>query len=201
MSRPIEFYFDFASPYGFLAALQLDAIATRSGRTVTWRPFLLGAVYQKFGQSPLEHPLKRDYVVRIDAPRLARALGLELKTPAGFPEHSLPPARLFYWLEAFDPAKAQVFAAEAYKTYWLAGRSTADAEAAADVAASLGIERQAAMAGMNEPAIKTRLREASDAAIAKGVFGSPFMFVDGEPFWGSTGWSRSASDSSRASQR
>jgi 2-hydroxychromene-2-carboxylate isomerase len=185
MSEPIEFYFDFASPYGFLAAMQIDAIAARNGRTVTWRPFLLGAVYQKFRQTPLEHPLKRDYIIHQDAPRVARALGIELKTPAGFPEHSLPPARLFYWLETFDSSKAQVFAAEVYKAYWLAGHSTADADAAADVAAGLGIERRAAIAGMNEPAIKARLRQASDAAIVKGVFGSPFMFVDGEPFWGS----------------
>jgi 2-hydroxychromene-2-carboxylate isomerase len=185
MSEPIEFHFDFASPYGFLAAMQIDAIASRNGRTVTWRPFLLGAVYQKFRQTPLEHPLKRDYIIRQDAPRAARALGMELKTPLGFPEHSLPPARLFYWLETFDPAKAHRFAVEAYKAYWLGGRSTADAEAAADVAAGLGIERQAAMAAMNEPEIKTRVRHATDAAIEKGVFGSPFIFVDGEPFWGS----------------
>jgi 2-hydroxychromene-2-carboxylate isomerase len=53
---PIDFYFDFASPYGFLAAMQIDALAERAGRTVRWRPFLLGAVYKQVEQSPLDHP-------------------------------------------------------------------------------------------------------------------------------------------------
>ena len=64
----IEFYFDFASPYGFIAAMQAERIA----RPLRWRPFLLGAVYKAVGQSPLEHRLKRDYVINLDAPRMAR---------------------------------------------------------------------------------------------------------------------------------
>ena len=91
--RPIDFYFDFASPYGFIAAMQIDRLA----RPVRWRPFLLGSIYKAVGQSPLEHPLKREYVIEVDAPRMAHRLGLQLKVPAGFPEHSLPPARAFYW--------------------------------------------------------------------------------------------------------
>jgi 2-hydroxychromene-2-carboxylate isomerase len=87
--RPVEFYFDFASPYGFIAAMQIEAIA----RPVIWRPFLLGAVYKTFSQSPLEHPLKKDYVLEVDAPRMARRIGLDLKAPAGFPEHALAPSR------------------------------------------------------------------------------------------------------------
>jgi 2-hydroxychromene-2-carboxylate isomerase len=185
VSAPVEFYFDFSSPYGFLAAMQIDAIAADAGRSVAWRPFLLGAVYKKFGQSPLEHPLKRDYVIHIDAPRMARALALDMKMPAGFPEHSLPAARAFYWIEALDPALAGTFAKAAYMAYWLGGRSTSDPDVAADTAAGLGFEKAAALAGMSDPAIKLRLARASESAIAKGVFGSPFMFVDGEPFWGS----------------
>jgi 2-hydroxychromene-2-carboxylate isomerase len=78
MTKPIEFYFDFASPYGFLAAMQIDALP----RPITWRPFLLGAVYETFGQSPLDHPLKRDYVIRVDAPRMGAGLA---STSAGVP--------------------------------------------------------------------------------------------------------------------
>jgi DSBA-like thioredoxin domain len=110
MARAIDFYFDFASPYGFIASTRIDAVAENIGRTVNWRPFLLGAVYKAFGQSPLEHPLKRDYVMKVDAPRIARQTGLQLKVPADFPEHSLPPARAFYWIEARAPAKAAQFA-------------------------------------------------------------------------------------------
>jgi 2-hydroxychromene-2-carboxylate isomerase len=102
----IDFYFDFASPYGFIAAMQMDGLA----RPVRWRPFLLGAVYKTVGQSPLEHPLKRTYVIEVDAPRMAQRIGLELKVPADCPEHALPPARAFYWIEQQEPTKAIAFA-------------------------------------------------------------------------------------------
>jgi len=178
---PIEFYFDFASPYGFLAAMQMDRIA----RPVVWRPFLLGAVYKQVGQSPLDHPLKRDYVVKVDAPRMARRMGLTLEVPQGFPEHSLPPARAFYWIDSQDPAKAIAFAKAAYRLYWLHGRSTADPHAAAEAAESIGMSFDAFLAGIQDVAVKQRLVRESEQAIAKGVFGSPFFLADGEPFWGS----------------
>ena len=128
----IDFYFDFASPYGFIAAMQIEAIE----RAVRWRPFLLGAVYKTFGQSPLDHPLKRKYVIEVDAPRMARQIGRELKIPANFPEHSLPPSRAFYWIEQRDPAKAVAFAKAVYCRYWLEGSATSNAAVAADAAAS-----------------------------------------------------------------
>jgi len=133
----IDFYFDFASPYGFIAAIQIEAIK----RAVRWRPFLVRAVYKMFGQSPLDHPLKRKYVFEVDAPRVARRLGLELKIPANFPEHSLPPSRAFYWIEQQDPAKAVAFAKAVYRRYWLEGSATSDATVAADAAASIGCDR------------------------------------------------------------
>ena len=182
---PIDFYFDFASPYGFLAAMQIDALAERAGRTVRWRPFLLGAVYKQVEQSPLDHPPKRDYVNNIDAPRCARLLGLTLQRPRGWPEHALPPTRIFYWLDRDDPARAADYARAAYRKYWLSGESTADPDAAADVAAALGHNRADALAAMHDIAVKQRVIDANDAAVARGVFGSPFFFVDDEPFWGS----------------
>lgn len=177
----IDFYFDFASPYGFIAAMELEKVA----RPVRWRPFLLGAVYKTVGQSPLDHPLKRTYVIEVDAPRMARNIGLKLKVPADFPEHALPPARAFYWIEQQDPAKAVAFAKLAYRKYWLEGCRTSDAAVAADAGAAVGLERGAVLAGMQSPDTKSRLIEENEDAIRRGVFGSPFFFVDGEPFWGS----------------
>lgn len=177
----IDFYFDFASPYGFIAAMQADRLA----RPVRWRPFLLGAVYKTVGQSPLDHRLKRDYVIGVDAPRMARRIGLELKVPAGFPEHALPASRAFYWIERQDSARAVAFAKAAYRQYWLHGRATSDATVAVDAASSVGYDRDAAMAGMQEQATKDRLALENEEAIRKGVFGSPFFIADGVPFWGS----------------
>jgi 2-hydroxychromene-2-carboxylate isomerase len=177
---PIEFSFDFASPYGFLAAMQIDGIV----RPVVWRPFLLGAVYKQVGQSPLDHPAKRDYIIKVDAPRMARRIGLALEVPQGFPEHSLPPARAFYWIDRQDLAAAVAYAKAAYRLYWLEGRSTADPDAAAEAGQIVGLARDALLAGIQESNVKERLARENVDAIAKGVFGSPFFIADGEPFWG-----------------
>jgi 2-hydroxychromene-2-carboxylate isomerase len=177
----IDFYFDFASPYGFIAAMQIQEVR----RAVNWHPFLLGAVYKTFGQSPLDHPLKRKYVLEVDAPRMARRIGLELKIPASFPEHALPPSRAFYWIERLDSAKAVAFAKVAYRRYWLDGSATSDAAVAVEAAASIGYDRDAVLAGMQETATKSRLLGENEEAIRRGVFGSPFFVVDGEPFLGS----------------
>lgn len=177
----IDFYFDFASPYGFIAAMKIEAV----GRPVRWRPFLLGSVYKAVGQSPLEHPLKRTYVIEVDAPRMARRIGLQLKAPAGFPEHSLPPSRAFYWIDQQDPARAIAFAKAAYRKYWLHGCATSDAAVAVDAAASVGYDPRAVLEGMQRSETKERLIFENEQAIRRGVFGSPFFFADGERFWGS----------------
>jgi 2-hydroxychromene-2-carboxylate isomerase len=177
----IDFYFDFASPYGFIAAMQAEKIT----RPVKWHPVLLGSIYKSIGMSPLDHKLKVDYVINVDAPRMARRIGLQLKTPQGFPAHALPPSRAFYWLDRQDPAKAVAFAKTAYREYWLNGRATDDPAAAADAAQAVGIERAAMLEAIGQNDIKQRLIAANDEAFRRGVFGSPFFFVDGEPYWGS----------------
>jgi hypothetical protein len=82
-------------------------------------------------------------------------------------------------------AKAIAFAKAAYRKYWLEGCATSDAAVAADAAASVGCDRKAVFAGMQQGETKDRLIFENDEAIRRGVFGSPFFFVDGEPFWGS----------------
>ncbi len=185
MACRIDFHFDFSSPYGFLAAMKIDEVARKTSCRVIWRPFLLGAVYKTVGQSPLEHPLKRRYMIEVDVPRIGRREGLDIKVPAGFPEHSLPAARAFYRIEAQVPDKAPEFAKAAYRKYWLEGRSTADIGVAVEVAETFGFDRDSISAGMQDPTIKLKLTRENEQAIASGVFGSPFFIVDGEPFWGS----------------
>jgi 2-hydroxychromene-2-carboxylate isomerase len=108
-----------------------------------------------------------------------------LKISTNFPEHSLPPSRAFYWIEQQDPAKAVAFATAVYCRYWLEGSATSDAAVAADAAASVGCDRDAVLAGMQDASTKSGLLRENEAAIRNGVFGSPFFLVDGEPFRGS----------------
>lgn len=184
MATALEFYFDFSSPYGFLASLKIEEIAARHGRTVEWKPILLGAVFKVSGQQPLlQIPLKGDYT-RHDLQRFARLLQVKIAMPPVFPFSAVAPSRAFHWLKMRDPAKAVAFCKAAYAAAWQEKRDISRSETVADIAAGLGVAREDALAGLVEPEIKEALRQSVDAAIARGVFGSPFIFVDGEGFWG-----------------
>jgi len=184
MAEPIEFYFEFASPYGYLASTQIDALAARHGRTALWHPIMLGAAFKETGARPLtETPLKGPYLLH-DVPRFARLLGVPLRLPPVMPMNSLAASRACIWLEEADPAQAKPLARALLHAHWGEGRDLSSPEAVAEVAAGLAIDRGALLAAVADQRIKNRLKEQTQAAIERGVFGSPFVFVDGEPFWG-----------------
>jgi 2-hydroxychromene-2-carboxylate isomerase len=184
MSAPLDFWFDFASPYGYLASTRIDDIAARHGRTVRWRPILLGAVFKVSGMKPvMDQPLRGEYLIH-DVPRFARLLGVPLTMPAKVPLNGLAACRAFWWLEPSDPAKAHALAKAIYHAHWGEGRDVAAAEQVAEVAAPLGIPAADLIAGVQEPLVKDRLRAETDEAIRRGVFGAPFIQIDGESFWG-----------------
>lgn len=184
MPAPLEFYFDFSSPYGFLASLRIDELAKRYGRSVDWKPILLGAVFKISGQQPLlEIPLKGDYT-KHDLARFARLWGVAIRMPPVFPFSSVAASRAFYWLHQRDPAKAKAFAKAAFAAAWQGQKDLGKTDVVADLVVALGDSREDVLAGMVEPATKDTLRATVDTAIAKGVFGSPFIIVDNEGFWG-----------------
>ena len=180
MPDPIDFYFDFSSPYGYLASTRIDAIAARHGRNVTWRPFVLGAAFKVTGQQPLvEQPLRGEYAKR-DFARSARLLGVPLKLPEPFPFFGLAASRACYWVA--DAARARALAKAIYHAAFGEGRDVIPVASVAEIARGLGIE--GVEQGVEKPETKAKLREATDKALARGVFGSPFFIVDDEPFWG-----------------
>ena len=98
MAAPIDFYFEFASPYGYLASTQIEALAARHGRTVAWHPIMLGAAFKETGARPLmQTPLKGPYLLH-DVPRFARLLGVPLTLPPVMPMNSLAASRACVWL-------------------------------------------------------------------------------------------------------
>ena len=184
MAAPIEFFFEFASPYGYLASTQIETLAARHGRTVVWHPIMLGAAFKETGARPLTNmPLKGPYLLH-DVPRFARLLGVPLTLPPVMPMNSLAASRACLWLEETDPAQAKRLAQALFGAHWGEGRDLGAPEAVADVAAGLGIDREALLAAVADQRIKDRLKEQTQAAIERGVFGSPFIFVDNAPFWG-----------------
>ncbi len=184
MAAPIDFYFDFSSPYGYFASLRIDEIARRHERSVTWRPYLLGAVFKITKMQPLvEYPIKGDYMRR-DWERTARLQNAKWQMPGMFPFAAINASRIVYWLGDRDPALAQRFAQAAYRHAFGEGRDIVSVNAVAAIAESVGIPHGDTLAAINDPAVKERLRKEVDAGIERGVFGSPFVIVDGEPFWG-----------------
>src|SRR5260370_24515917 len=184
MADAIDFYFDFSSLCGYLASTAIDALEARHGRLVRWRSFLIGALYKQLGYMPLEQPGKRAYFMH-DVPRSARAMGVKLNIPSGFPEALIAPARAVYWIADRDEAKAAAFAAAAFRAYWSEGRKLADPQIVAEIAAGQGFAKEEVLAALNDQAVKDRLKAETDAAIAAGIFGSRLLIVDGERFRGS----------------
>jgi 2-hydroxychromene-2-carboxylate isomerase len=184
MPAPIEFYFDFASPYSYLALHSVDALAARYGRSVDYKPMLLGAAFKVSGQGVLtEIPLKGEYSKR-DFARSARFLNVPFRMPSTFPLNTVNTARALLWLQGIGSAKSIPFVHRAFRAYFAEDRNINDAAVLAELADELGIDRAALAAAIQDPAIKDKLKAHVDAAIARGVFGAPFFFVDGEPFWG-----------------
>lgn len=184
MAEPLDFYFDFSSPYGYFGSLRIDDIAARHGRGVRWRPFLLGVVFKTTGQAPLtSQPLRGAYALR-DFARCARLYRAPFSWPERFPIPTQAAARAFYWLDDRDPEQARRFAKAAYHAYFGEGRDISPPEVVVEIAEGVGADREALADALADRALKARLKAETEAAIARGVFGSPFVFVDGEPFWG-----------------
>jgi 2-hydroxychromene-2-carboxylate isomerase len=186
MPAPLGFYFDFISPYGYFASLRIEALAARHGRTVDWRPMLLGvAVLKVMGLKPLlDTPLKGDYVRR-DVRRYARrhgvTLGRDLGAPVGNP---LPPARAFYWVKQHRPGLEAALAHSLYRAFWAEGRDLSTPQALEQVQLPAGLDAAELVAAAASEEAATLLRSAVTASLEAGVFGSPTIVVDGEPFWG-----------------
>jgi len=184
MARPIDFYFEFASPYGYLASTRIDDIGARYGREVVWHPIMLGAAFKHTGAQPLMHtPLKSDYFLH-DVPRFARYLGVPLTRPDVMPVNSLAASRACLWAEEQAAGLGKRLAKALYAAHWGEGRDIGPPEVVAEVAEPLGLDRQKLLDAVADPAIKQRLKDATEAALERGVFGSPFIFIGDEPFWG-----------------
>ena len=180
----IDFYFEFSSPYGYIASQVAEETEKRIGRPMRWRPFLLGPVFKVTGQAPLvEIPMKGEYSKR-DFSRTARMHDVPFRYPGKFPIGTVAALRAFYWLDDQDPKKARELAKALYRAYFVDGIDISAPAAVLEIAKGLGIDAEALAKALEDPAIKERGKKELDAALAAGVFGSPFFIVDGEPFWG-----------------
>jgi 2-hydroxychromene-2-carboxylate isomerase len=185
MSAPIDFYFDFSSPYGFLGSEKIEALAARHDRGIDWHPILLGVVFRQTGVLPLTQvPLKGEYSRR-DMLRSAKFHGVDgFRMPSTFPIATQAAARIVLWLKERDRALAVSVVHALYRAFFRDDVDISKPEAAAAIAARCGADAAAARSAIDDPKVKDALRSENERAIAAGVCGSPFVIVDGEPFWG-----------------
>lgn len=182
---PLQFYFDFISPYAYFASLRIDAMAAQHGREVTWHPMLLGvSVMKVMGLKPLmETPLKGPYAAH-DVARYARRHGIVLgRDPAATPMNPLTAGRAFAWTAKHHPASAKPLARALLHAYWHDGVDLSPPASLKSLAPP-PLDGEALVAATQGPDASQALRDAVDASLAAGVFGSPTVRVDGELFWG-----------------
>ena len=185
MPAPIDFYFDFSSPYGYIASQRIEAFASAHGRTVDWHPILLGVIFKETGAVPLTQvPVKGDYSRR-DMVRSARFHGVDdFSMPSRFPIPTQAAARIVLAAKAGDLALSTRVAKALYHAYFAEDVDISDPDAAAQVAGRAGADTARARAWVDDAAVKDALKDEVARALVRGVCGSPFFIVDGEPFWG-----------------
>lgn len=183
---PIRVFFDFISPYAYLAWTQVHALAAAHGRAVEPVPVLFAAMLDAWGhKGPAEIPPKRAYIFK-DALRQARRVGVTLAPP---PTHPFNP--LLALRAAALPMEESVrgaFITALYRETWGGGRGVTDPAVVAELARSVGLDGDATVRAAGEPDAKERVRANTAEAIAAGVFGVPTLLVDGELYWGFDAW-------------
>jgi len=184
MADPILFYFDFSSPYSYFMAQKIDAECDKFDRVVQWKPMMLGPAFKQSGNVPLvQQPLKGDYCIH-DWDRLSRFMDVPWAFPDPFPVATHYAGRAFYFLSDKNPDQAKQFALKVFHAYFVTGKTISKQDVVLSIIHEMGLDKNQYEQCINDPVLKDRLRSETETAINAGVFGAPYVIIDGEPFWG-----------------
>lgn len=184
MAAPVvEFFFDFISPYSYLAATRVDRMVARGGGTVRWRPFFLPGVLKAAGNSsPVTVPAKGSYMFK-DLVDWAEFLGVPpLRVPDTFPFLAVAAGRVALALEA--EGKLHEFSQRCFRRVWADGADVNDPGVLGELITSVGADAAAVLAKAQGQELKDALRANTDEAVRRGAFGAPTFFVGDEMFVG-----------------
>jgi len=187
MSAPsLEFWFEFASTYSHVAAQRIEATARSAGVSILWRPFLLGPIFHQQGwnDSPFNiYPAKGAYMWK-DMERQCAKHGVPFRKPSKFPRPSLLATRIALALEA-TPAVAGEFVRRVYLANFHDDADTTSNDVIREVLQSLSLpDSDAVLARATAAETKDRLRQRSEEAVTRGIFGAPTFLVGSELYWG-----------------
>jgi len=178
MAKQIEYFFDYVSPFSYLADTQLPAIAERHGAQIVYRPILLGGIFKGSGNSsPITVPAKGKYIMA-ELARWSRKYGVPMKMNPYFPINTIKMMRAA--VAAQMQGKFNSYHPAAFRGVWVEELDLGNRSVLAELLRNAGIEP----ATIEGEEIKDRLRANTDEAVARGAFGAPTFFVGGEMLWG-----------------
>lgn len=184
MEKTLDFWFEYASPYSYPAAMRVEQLAAQAGVKVRWRVFLLGAVFQQYGwkTTPMElFPAKGHYMWH-DVQRICASLNLAYQRPSAFPRNGMLAARIS--ANYAESPWIGDFIRSVYQANFADDQDISSSEIIAQILDKLGQDGAQIIAEANADAGKQKLRLQTQQALQHEVFGAPFMLVDNEPFWG-----------------
>jgi len=182
MTRTLEFYYDYGSPYSYLADTQVEAIAKHAGAALARKPMLLGGIFKATGNaSPMTVEQKSKWSA-FDLPMWARHYGVPFQRNPFFPVNTLAlmrgaaAAQIDGLFERYHPA--------IYRAMWVDGRNLNDIAEVAAVLTAAGLDAARFGSRIQDRDVKDRLKATTDEAVARGVFGAPTSFVGDMMFFG-----------------
>ena len=184
MTKTVDFYFDFGSPAAYLAYTQLPKLASETGATVVMKPILLGGVFQATGnRPPISVPLKGSYLFQ-DMNRYAKRYGVALNMNPHFPINTLALMRGDVGLAMRNPAQLASYRDAVFKAIWVDKLNLNDPAVVGTTLTQAGLDPAALMALASDAEVKEQLKNLTQVAVDRGIFGAPTFFVGKEMFWG-----------------
>ena len=184
MSKTLEFFFDLGSPATYLAYTQLPALCASTGTQLIYKPMLLGGVFKATGNaSPITVPAKGRYMFD-DLARYARRYNVPLTFNPHFPITTLLLMRAVTGIQLRQPQRFDDFVDCLFRALWVDGRHLGDTTVVAAVLTEHGFSPEEVLTLANDEAVKTALKDNTDQAVQRGVFGAPSLFVGNQLFFG-----------------
>ncbi len=182
MGKKVEFYYDFSSPYTYIASCRIEKICEDNGAELEWKPFLLGGLFNETGVKPAREIESKFAYVKEDTKDSAKYYGVEFIFPELFPLNSVKTMRGAF--AASEKDKLVEYNHEMFRLYWTEGQDLSKDDILRDAVAGVGIDPDWFIGRIGEQEIKDRLREETSKAAQRGAFGAPTFFIGDKMFWG-----------------
>jgi len=184
MQKTVDFYFDFGSPTSYLAWTQLPKITQAAGAQLNYHPVLLGGIFQATGnQSPVMIPLKAVWMFK-DLNRFSERYGVKYRQNPFFPINTMPLMRAATGIQLRKPEMFDHYLTTIYQAMWVNELNLGDPTVFARVLTQAGFDPQEIFALTQDQEVKDKLRADTDAAIQRGIFGLPVMFIGDDMYFG-----------------